>query len=114
MGINGAIRKTTNGGNPIGIEPLSGNLPEKFSLMQNYPNPFNPETNIEFTIPQRTHVKLTIYDNLGREVYALVNDELPAGKYRTDFNAFSLSSGIYYYKLVTGNFTDTKKMILVK
>lgn len=114
VGNNGTIRKTTNSGDPIGIEPVSGNTAVRYTLFQNYPNPFNPVTNIEFSIPQRTYVKLIIYDNLGREVVTLVNEELPAGNYKTDLNANSLSGGIYYYRMITRDYTDTKKMVLVK
>ncbi|RKY91850.1 MAG: hypothetical protein DRQ01_07030, partial [Ignavibacteriae bacterium] len=91
----------------------------KFELEQNYPNPFNPSTKIKFSVPpnvkqETSKVSLKIYDVLGNEVAVLVNEEKPAGNYETEFNASNLSSGIYYYKLVTGSFTDTKKMILLK
>ncbi len=114
VGSNGKIRKTTNGGNPIGIEPISGNLPEKFSISQNYPNPFNPETSIEFSVPYQSHVKIAIYDNIGREVTLLADESLAGGVYKVNFNAGNLPSGVYFYRLITEEYSLTKKMMLVK
>jgi len=90
------------------------NNPEKFELRQNYPNPFNPSTKIQYYIPSASNVKLTIYDITGKEVAVLVNENLNPGYYENVFNGANLTSGIYYYKLTAGNFSDTKKMILVK
>ncbi|MBS1494791.1 MAG: T9SS type A sorting domain-containing protein [Bacteroidetes bacterium] len=112
-GENGAILKTTTGGT-IGIHQISASLPDKFYLEQNYPNPFNPNSNIVFSLPQNTFVKLNVFDLLGREVANLVNEKLSAGKYKYDFNASLLPSGIYFYKLETESFSETKKMVLVK
>jgi len=84
----------------------------KFELNQNYPNPFNPMTKIVFTIPHDNHVKIIVYDVLGRELLTLVNEFLTAGSYETTFNASSLSSGIYFYQLTAGMFMDVKKMVL--
>ncbi|MEM5810126.1 MAG: VWA domain-containing protein [Candidatus Aenigmatarchaeota archaeon] len=89
-------------------------IPKEFALYQNYPNPFNPETIIEFDIPKRTFVKLTIYDILGREIKTLVNEEINPGKYTVKFNASNLPSGIYFYRLDAGEFSDIKKMVFVK
>lgn len=89
-------------------------VPEAFVLLQNYPNPFNPSTNINYSIPQSGLVSLKVYDALGREVATLINEEKTAGTYNLQFNATNLSSGIYFYKLQTGSFVDTKKMILIK
>ncbi len=103
-------------------------LPTNFSLFQNYPNPFNPSTKIKFTVPagmQRTvSVQLKVYDVLGNEVATLLNEEKPAGIYEIEFsaiggstsggNAYTITSGIYFYKLTAGNFAETKKMILIK
>jgi hypothetical protein len=97
-----------------GVTPTSNNQPDKFSLEQNYPNPFNPNTNIKFEIPKDGMVKLTVFDVSGREVEAVVNEQLSAGTYSVDFNASRLSTGVYFYRLETEGFTDTKKMILVK
>lgn len=99
---------------PIGIQSISSEVPGGFLLSQNYPNPFNPTTNIEFSIPKSSFVKLVVYDMLGREVETLVSQSLNAGKYRTDWYASKYSSGIYFYKLTTDNFNETKKMILNK
>ena len=90
--------------------------PEKYSLNQNYPNPFNPETNIKYSIPKGNNVQLKVYDIMGREVISLVNEYQQAGTYTVSFNAdkLSLSSGIYFYKIQTGEFTKSMKMILLK
>ena len=89
-------------------------LPTDYSLSQNYPNPFNPSTKIEFRIPKAGLVSLKIYDLLGREVKTLVSEEMQAGNYTISFDASSLSSGIYFYTLNTGEFISTKKMVLLK
>ncbi|HAX48849.1 MAG TPA: peptidase S8, partial [Bacteroidetes bacterium] len=86
----------------------------KFSLHQNYPNPFNPVTNIKFSIPKSGNVSLKVYDILGREVAELVDEFKPQGNYLVDFNASFLSSGVYFYRLETSEFTEVKKMVLVK
>lgn len=96
-----------------GIEVVPG-LPTEYSLSQNYPNPFNPSTNIEFTLPKISKVVLKIYNVLGQEVATLVNQELSAGKYNYEFNASNLSSGMYIYRLQTGNNVFIKKMTLLK
>ncbi len=98
----------------VGITPISSEIPENFELKQNYPNPFNPNTLIEFSIPKTGFVKLAIYDALGREVSSLLNSELVSGNYQINFNASDLARGTYYYKLISGEFVQTKKMILVK
>jgi hypothetical protein len=97
-----------------GINIEGGTVPEEYSLVQNYPNPFNPTTNIEYSIPEQSFVELKVYDVLGNEVATLVNEEQSAGVYRTDFIGTNLTSGIYFYKLQTGSFVETKKMILLK
>lgn len=105
-------------GNPIGIIQIGNEVPEKFSLGQNYPNPFNPTTNFEFRIAEFGFVNLTIYDAMGREVTTLVNENLKPGTYKVewsaDFRAANFSSGVYFYKITAGNFTETKRMILIK
>jgi len=85
-----------------------------YSIQQNYPNPFNPSTKIGFSMPKSGFVKLNIYDETGKEVSNLVNDDLQAGNYNITFNASGLSSGVYFYTLKTGDFSETKKMILAK
>ncbi|MFC2102953.1 M1 family aminopeptidase [Bacteroidota bacterium] len=88
--------------------------PAKYSLKQNYPNPFNPITTIKYQIPELSSVTLTIYDVLGIEVSAIVNEKKTAGSYEVEFDATILSSGVYFYRLQAGNFIQTKKMILLK
>jgi len=87
---------------------------EKFALFQNYPNPFNPNTMINFEIRKQSNVILKVYDVLGNEVSILLNEEKPAGTYEVDFNASGLPSGVYFYRLTAGSFTETKKLILLK
>jgi len=98
----------------VGILPVSNEIPQQYSLTQNYPNPFNPTTTIKFQIPTGGFVKLIIFDVLGREVSTLVNEELKPGKYEASWEASAYSSGIYYYKLISIDYTETKKMILIK
>ena len=88
--------------------------PAEYKLSQNYPNPFNPVTRINFQLPYASHVTLKIYDVIGSEVATLVNEIKAAGNYNLDFNASSLASGVYYYKLQAGDFVQNKKMILLK
>jgi len=107
------IYKTTTGG-ITSLQPISGNVPENFSLSQNYPNPFNPTTNFEFSIPQAEFVNLTIYEAMGRVVETLHNGELKSGIYKADWNASNHPSGVYFYKLTAGSFSETKKMVLLK
>jgi len=95
-------------------ETLTISSPISFALEQNYPNPFNPSTKIQFSIPAASKVTLKVYDILGNEVAQLVNDFKPAGVYDIEFNGENLSSGIYYYTITAGNFTSTKKMMLLK
>lgn len=103
-----------NFGSPIGIQVISSEVPQNFSLSQNYPNPFNPVTKIKFSIPKSGIVKLTVYDAAGREAAVLIKGELEAGTFNYDFDVSHLASGIYFYKLESGEFTQTKKMALVK
>jgi hypothetical protein len=89
-------------------------LPAAFSLEQNFPNPFNPETVIKFQLPKDSHVKLTVYDILGKNIATLVNEKKSAGYYDVQFNSSGLASGMYFYKIEAGSFTDVKKMVLIK
>ena len=82
--------------------------------MQNYPNPFNPSTTIKFALPKSEFVKIRVYDMLGKEVATLVNEQLQAGYFEYTFNASNLSSGLYFYKIDAGYYTDIKKMVLIK
>ena len=106
-------------GNPIGIKSLSTEIPTEYSLSQNYPNPFNPVTKIRFAIPplegaRGRIVKLIIFNILGMEVAALVNEQLKAGTYEVDFDGTNYPSGVYYYSINAGSFSQTKKMVLLK
>ena len=89
-------------------------LPLSYSLSQNYPNPFNPVTKIKYEIPTEGKVKLMIYDVLGREIKTLVNEVKPAGKYIVEFNGSNFASGVYFYRIYAGKYTDVKRMVLVK
>jgi len=101
-------------GNYTGIEDEAISTPKVFTLKQNYPNPFNPSTTIKYEIPKLSFVTIKIYDVLGNEVAALVNEEKPVGTYELNWNAANLPSGVYFYRLQAGNFVETKKMILLK
>ncbi|MCB0723627.1 MAG: T9SS type A sorting domain-containing protein [Ignavibacteriae bacterium] len=98
----------------VGIEPISSVIPDKYELYQNYPNPFNPNTNIKFDLPKGSNVKLTIYNSLGQKVAELFNGELSAGTYRYSWGAGNFASGIYFYRLETDEFVQTKKLVLLK
>lgn len=89
-------------------------MPEKFFLGQNYPNPFNPVTNIKVNISKRGFISLKVFDVTGRVAAILIDKEMSAGIYNVDFSAMSLPSGVYFYRMETDNFSDTKKMILIK
>ncbi|MBV6478288.1 MAG: hypothetical protein HGGPFJEG_01038 [Ignavibacteria bacterium] len=96
------------------VNLLSSEIPQSFSLRQNYPNPFNPSTKIAFDIPEKSQVKLAVFDVLGNEVKTLVNEIQQAGSYEVDFTSTGLPSGIYFYRLETKNNIISKSMILVK
>lgn len=98
----------------IGITQISTLAAQDFRLKQNYPNPFNPSTKIIFDIPNSSQIKLSVYNELGNEIAILVNQRMQSGKYEVDWNAANYPSGIYYYKLTSQNFTETKKMMLLK
>ena len=108
------------GGIPIGLTQITSEVPERFELYQNYPNPFNPVTKIKFSIPllrgvsEGRGVLLVVYDMLGREITTLVNENLTPGTYEVEFDGTNYSSGVYYYQLITNNYKDVKKMVLIK
>lgn len=110
------------GGSAIGIHPISSQIPDNFSLHQNYPNPFNPVTKIKFAIPllrgvsegRGVSTRIIIYDLLGREVTTLVNEQLKPGTYEIEWDGTSYASGVYFYSLVTNEFVETKRMVLIK
>ncbi|MDP2207601.1 MAG: T9SS type A sorting domain-containing protein [Bacteroidota bacterium] len=95
-------------------EPPAGKIPLHFNLEQNYPNPFNPSTIIRYDIPENGHVKLSVYDILGREVAILVNENKKVGKYEVEWNASKYPSGVYFYRLIAESFSNTKRIVLLK
>jgi hypothetical protein len=97
-----------------GVEGNNNELPTVFKLYNNYPNPFNPATTIKYDVPKNSFVKITVYDVLGKLVSQLVNQDMQPGRYEAVWNAENYASGTYIYKLETDNFTDVKKMILLK
>jgi len=108
---------------PIGIQPISNEIPKYYKLYQNYPNPFNPSTMIKFDIPTANlilsgekglNITLKVYDINGREVKELVNEYLSPGIYEIEFDGSNYSSGIYFYMIQAADFIDTKRMIIVK
>ena len=114
---------------PIGIKKLYENVPEEFNLFQNYPNPFNPVTKIKFDLPKSNltlsgakglNVRLIIYDVLGREIATLIpplrggQEGLNPGTYEVEWDGSNYPSGVYFYKLIAGDYTETRKMVLIK
>jgi hypothetical protein len=99
---------------PVGIKENENHLPAEFKLNQNYPNPFNPTTMISYQLPNANYISLKVFNLLGQEISTLINEEQSAGNYEVKFDASQLSSGTYIYKLDAGNFTSTKKMIVLK
>lgn len=95
-------------------EVVDAVIPKQFELQQNYPNPFNPTTTISFSIPSSQFVKLSVFNTLGQQVATLVNEQLNAGQYKLLFDASNLVSGIYYYRIEAGNFTSTKRLVLLR
>ncbi|MEO8399256.1 MAG: T9SS type A sorting domain-containing protein [Ignavibacteriaceae bacterium] len=117
LGNDGTIDDTLSLENQVtGIDDDQGSLlnPNSYNLAQNYSNPFNPTTSIRYSIPQRSGVTIKVYDILGNEVATLVNEEKDRGVYTAIFNATGLSSGIYFYRLQSANFVQTKKMLILK
>ena len=101
-------------GSIVGVENEQNGIPEKFELYQNYPNPFNPSSTIKFQLSSSGKASLIVYNILGQEVQTLVNGFLNSGTYAVQFNGAELASGVYFYRLQTDNFTETKKMMLIK
>ena len=105
---------------PIGIQPISSEIPQKYELQQNYPNPFNPATKFRFSIPlsrgvaEGRGVLLKVYNSIGQEIAALVNENLKPGIYEIEWDASYIPSGVYFYSLITSEFTQTKKMVVLK
>ncbi|RMD49615.1 MAG: T9SS C-terminal target domain-containing protein [Ignavibacteria bacterium] len=109
----GVVRELIDNPFPISVKDET-NYPKSFELSQNYPNPFNPVTTIKYSVPSESFVTLKVYDLLGNEISTLVSQRQSPGKYKVDFDGEKLSSGIYFYTMKSGNFIDTKKMILLK
>jgi hypothetical protein len=97
-----------------GVTKNQNEVPGSFALRQNYPNPFNPSTKIEFSLPKDEFVSIKVFDILGREVSVLLSKNMKAGSYDVQFDAGKLSSGVYFYRMEAGSFTETKKMMLIK
>jgi hypothetical protein len=98
----------------VGIGNKTSELPKEFNLEQNYPNPFNPTTTIHFSIPKGTFVEITLYDVLGKKVATLLREPKQAGRYELTIDGTKLASGVYFYKMEAGNYSDIKKMVLIK
>jgi hypothetical protein len=96
------------------IENISSEVPSSYSLEQNYPNPFNPMCNVQFSICNTGNVKITVYDIQGHEIQTLVNEKLQPGTYVTKFNGSMLTSGVYFYRMVIKDFSETKRMLMIK
>jgi photosystem II stability/assembly factor-like uncharacterized protein len=116
VGADEYIFRTTDGGGQIYayVKKESETLPKLFFLSQNYPNPFNPSTRINFDISKTSSVKLIVYDILGREVAILVNEKLKPGSYEYEWDGSEFASGVYFYRLITDEFTETRKMVLLR
>jgi hypothetical protein len=113
------LKTTTGGGQPIGIHTISNEVPKSFILQQNYPNPFNPVTKFKFALPpspsgEGLGVRVIIYDILGREIATLVNEQLQPGVYEVEWDGTNYPSGVYFYRLTTNEYTQTRKMVLLK
>ena len=93
---------------------VTGIVPNEFALKQNYPNPFNPSTKIEYQLPSEEKVSIRIFDILGNEVAQLVNEKIAAGVHTVEFDAANLPSGIYFYQISAGQYSQTKKLMLLK
>ncbi len=98
----------------LGLKIIIGYVPITFSLSQNYPNPFNASTNIKFTLPKSSEVKITVHDITGKLIDVIVNEKLDAGTYATEWDGSNNNSGIYFYSIKTESFSETRKMVLIK
>jgi choice-of-anchor B domain-containing protein len=111
--MSGGLFVIKMGSTPVGITN-NQTIPQSFSLKQNYPNPFNPSTTIEYNIPKNEYVTVKVFDALGKQVAILADEYKTAGSYKVNYDANALTSGIYFYTINAGSFTETKKMMLVK
>lgn len=99
---------------PSGVKQINKNIPDRYSLSQNYPNPFNPATNIKFSVPKNGNVKLVVYDLPGKEIDVLIDEKLNAGTYEAAWDASKYPSGVYFYRMTAGDYSETKKMTFIK
>ena len=111
--LHGAVIGGRQYGSVAGVTNQPGQIPSAISLRQNYPNPFNPTTIIRYALPHADHVRLGVFNLLGQEIALIVDEEKTAGSYSVSWNASGVSSGVYYYRLTAGDFTETKKMVLI-
>ena len=109
FGMTGSIQA-----NPNAVIHQNSEVPQEYNLYQNYPNPFNPATQIKFDLPNTAYTRITVYDIIGNELVNLVNENLQAGKYSVNWDAVNYPSGVYIYKITAGNYSATRKMMLVK
>jgi hypothetical protein len=109
-----AVLNYLDGVTDVPVYTFDAGTPKQYALQTNYPNPFNPVTTILYSLPKESNVTLSVYDMLGKEVAALVNGKQAAGDYSVAFDASRLSSGVYMYRLQSGSFVQTKKMVLLK
>jgi hypothetical protein len=100
--------------NPSSVKREEGTIPDRSALLQNYPNPFNPSTTIRFGLPHRAHVILTLFNTLGQQVATLTNGEIDAGYHEVTFDGSGLPSGVYFYRIQAGDFSQTKKLLLLR
>jgi len=114
QGVGSMIVQNSSAQVSVRVNSTSATMPHLYSLQQNYPNPFNPVTIIRYALPENNHVTLKLYDVLGREIATLINGDISAGEHQIEWNAGNLPSGIYYYRIQAGNFTETKKLLLTK
>jgi len=114
VGKDGTILRTTNGGATFVEEEEIDEIPTDYKLTNNFPNPFNPNTKIKYSIPQSSNVVIKVFDMLGNEIETLVDEQKPTGTYEITWYAENLPSGVYFYKIQTKKFIETKKMVLLR
>ncbi len=113
LNVPAVVLKSTNGGS-VFVNTVGSEVPDKYSLGQNYPNPFNTRTVVSFSLPVDSKVSIKVYDVMGREVQTLVNERMGAGKYEVRFDGSGMTSGVYFYQMEAGNYSETRRMILIK
>ncbi len=114
VAVNKFYRAIEGQSSLVGVSNNTTSQPNEYKLNQNYPNPFNPATKISFTLPKKDFASIKVFDLVGKEVSSLLNEERPAGYYEVSFDGSKLASGVYFYKLETSNYTETKNMVLLK